>query len=336
MFARTLAFGLALLIAPAAAAQTVEDFYRGKTLSLYVGFPPGGGYDIYARMFAPHFGRHIPGKPSVVVQNMEGGVGAKAAAYMSNATRQDGTALGMFLDNLTLGKVLGGPGEFDPAKLVWIGRIVDTATVAVVWHAAPALTVEEAKRSEVIVGASSASSSSSFIPLALNDLAGTKFRVVRGYQGSGPMALAMERGEIHALGGMSWEAIQTSKQDWLAERKVRFLYTLGARRHKDLPDVPGIAEFAATPDARKVLELLGSGPDIGRSIAAEPGIPAKRAAALRRAFMEAVADPALVDEAKRRNLGLNPLTGEEVQKIVADAMATPRELVEQAQRYAKP
>jgi tripartite-type tricarboxylate transporter receptor subunit TctC len=325
----------AALLAPTAArADTVADFYRGKTINLFVSFPPGGGYDIYARVLLPYFTRHIPGSPAIVVKNMEGGSGVKAAGYISTITPQDGTSLGLFLDTLTLGKVLGGPGEFDPVKLTWIGRIVSTATLAMVWHTSTVQSVAEAKERPIIIAASVPSNSSSFIPTALNDLVGTKFKIVRGFPGSPPMALAMERGEVDAIGGMSWEAIQLTKQDWLVEKKARGLYTHGAHRIKDLPEVPGLLDLAVDEKSRRILGLMGGGPDIGRSLVAEPGIPGERAVALRKAFMETMADPEFVADMHKRNLGVEPLTGEEVQKIVATAVATPRELVEQAARYA--
>jgi tripartite-type tricarboxylate transporter receptor subunit TctC len=326
--------GAAMLASHPATADTIADFYRGKSISLYVSFPPGGGYDIYARVLAPHFTRHIPGNPTIVIKNMEGGSGVKAASYITALTPQDGTSLGLFLDTLTLGKVLGGPGEFDPVKLVWIGRIVSTATVSVVWHTSAVQSVEAAKRNEIAIAASVPSNSSSFIPTALNDLIGTRFKIIRGYQGSPPMALAMERGEVDAVGGMSWEAIQTTKPDWLAERKIRILYAQGAHRIKELPDDPGLLDFAVDERSRQILGLLGGGPDIGRSIVAEPGIPAERAAALRRAFTATMEDPALAADMRKRNLNIERLSGEEVQKIVATAVATPRALVEQAKRYA--
>jgi tripartite-type tricarboxylate transporter receptor subunit TctC len=325
----------AALLAPTAArADTVADFYRGKTINLFVSFPPGGGYDIYARVLLPYFTRHIPGNPAIVVKNMEGGSGVKAAGYISTITPQDGTSLGLFLDTLTLGKVLGGPGEFDPVKLTWIGRIVSTATLAMVWHTSTVQSVAEAKERPIIIAASVPSNSSSFIPTALNDLVGTKFKIVRGFPGSPPMALAMERGEVDAIGGMSWEAIQLTKQDWLVEKKARGLYTHGAHRIKDLPEVPGLLDLAIDEKSRRILGLMGGGPDIGRSLVAEPGIPGERAVALRKAFMETMEDPEFVADMHKRNLGVEPLTGEEVQKIVATAVATPRELVEQAARYA--
>jgi tripartite-type tricarboxylate transporter receptor subunit TctC len=327
-------FLLALaLLARAASADPISDFYRGKTINLYVSFPPGGGYDIYARELLPYFSRHIPGNPALVVKNMEGGSGVKAASYISTVTPQDGTSLGLFLDTLTLGKVLGGPGEFDPVKLVWIGRIVSTATVAMVWHTAPAQSVAEAKQRPLIIAASVPSNSSSFIPTALNDLIGTKFKIVRGFPGSPPMALAMERGEVDAIGGISWEAVQLTKQDWLAEKKARPLYAHGAHAMKELPNVPGLVDLAVDDRSRRILALLGGGPDIGRSLVAEPGIPPERATALRRAFDATMTDPDFVADMGKRNLGVEPLTGEEVQKIVAAAVATPRALVEQASRY---
>jgi tripartite-type tricarboxylate transporter receptor subunit TctC len=316
-----------------ASAEPVADFYKGKTISLYVGFPPGGGYDLYARVVAPHFARHIPGSPSIVIKNMLGGSGMRAAAYMTTVTPQDGTSLGLFLDALTLGKVLGGPGDFDPVKLTWIGRIVSTATVSVVWHTSPVQTIEEAKKREILMAGTVPSNTSNFIPAALNDLIGTKIKVIMGFRGSPDQAMAMLRGEVNSIGGMSWEAIQTNHQDWLTGKKVRVFYTQGANRIRDLPDAPALLDFAYDERSRNILGLLGSGPEIGRSIVAEPGIPPERAAALRRAFDAAMRDPALVAEIKKRRLNLEPLTGEEVQKVVAASVATPAPLVAQARRY---
>lgn len=322
-----------LLAQSAARAEPVADFYRGKTISLYVGFPPGGGYDLYARVFAPHFARHIPGNPQIVIKTMLGGSGIQAAGYMTNVTAQDGTSLGLFLDALTLGKVLGGHGDFDPVKLTWIGRIVSTATVSVVWHTSPVQTIEEAKKRELLMAGTVPSNTSNFIPAALNDLIGTKIKVIMGFRGSPDQALAMLRGETHSIGGMSWEAIQTNHKEWITEKKIRILYAQGAQRIKDLPNDPALLDFATDERSRRILGLLGSGPDIGRSLVAEPGIPPERAAALRQAFMATMQDPDVIAEIKRRNLTLEPVSGEEIQKMVAAYAATPKELVDQAKRY---
>src|SRR5215467_5234668 len=317
----------------AAKAEPVADFYRGKTISLYVGFPPGGGYDLYARVFAPHFARHIPGNPQIVIKSMLGGSGIQAAGYMTNITPQDGTSLGLFLDALTLGKVLGGHGDFDPVKLTWIGRIVSTATVSVVWHTSPVQTIEEAKTRELLMAGTVASNTSNFIPAALNDLIGTKIKVIMGFRGSPDQALAMMRGETHSIGGMSWEAIQINHEESITEKKIRILYAQGAQRIKDLPNDPALLDFATDERSRRILALLGSGPDIGRSLVAEPRIPPERAAALRQAFIATAQDGELSAEIKRRNLTLEPVSGEEIQKMVAAYAATPKALVDQAKRY---
>jgi tripartite-type tricarboxylate transporter receptor subunit TctC len=321
------------LSATAAQAEPVADFYRGKTIGIYVGFPPGGGYDLYARMVAQHLPRHIPGNPTVIVNNMAGGVGVRAASYLTNVAAQDGTALGLFQDGLTLSKVLGGPGEFDPVKFAWVGRIVSTATFTMVWHTSPVQSVEEAKRREITIAATVRNSSSSYVPLALNDLTGTNFNVIRGYQGAAPMALAMERGEVNAHGGMALEAI---KPEWLAEKKAKLLFYLGAQRYKGQPDVPGLFDLAVDDKSRRILGLFGGIVEVGRSFAAAPGTPSDRAAALRAAFMAMTADPVFVADVKKRNLGVEPLSGTEVQKIIAAAVATPPDLVQQAKRYLGP
>ena len=322
-----------LSLGVAACAQPVADFYRGKQISIYVAFPPGGGYDIYARLFGPYFSKYIPGNPQILVKNMEGGSGVRAAGYITGATAQDGLSLGMFLDTLTLGKVLGGPGDFDPQKLVWIGRMNGTATVALVWHKSKVQTIDDAKKNEIVIAGSVPSNSSSFIPTALNDLAGTKFKIILGYQGSPPMALAMERGEVDAIGGMSWEALQLERQHWLDQKLARIMFTQGAQRYRELPEVPGLLDFATDERSRIIFNLLGSGPDIGRALVAEPGIPRERAEALRKAFMEAMADPGWLEEAKKRNLGLDALSGEALQHIVANAVATPKDVLDQARKY---
>jgi tripartite-type tricarboxylate transporter receptor subunit TctC len=323
----------ALALCSPAKAEPAADFYRGKTVSIYVGFPPAGGYDIYARIVAPHFSRHIPGNPTVTIRNMDGGSGVRAASYLTGISAQDGTSLGLFLDTTTVGKLLGGPGEFDPAKFVWLGRVASTDSVAMVWHTAPAQTVEETKRIEIAMAVTQPGTSTSMIASALNDLVGTKFRLVRGYQGSPPMALAMERGEVDAMGGMSWDAVKTTKQDWLTEKKARVLYTFGMRRLADLPDAPALVEFAIDDQSRTILSFLGGGAEVGRSLVAEPGTPPERAAALRKAFMDTMNDPDFRADMTRRNLAVEPMSGEEVQKLIASSVATPPALIERARRY---
>jgi tripartite-type tricarboxylate transporter receptor subunit TctC len=325
---------LILLGCPTVQADPAADFYKGKTISLYVGFPPGGGYDIYARIMAPYFSRHIPGNPAVVVKNMEGGSGIRVASYLTGVTAQDGTSLGLFLDTTTIGKLLGGPGDFDPAKFVWLGRMVSTDTVAMVWHTSPAQTIEAAKRIEIAMAVTQPGTSTSMIATALNDLVHTRFKLVRGYQGSPGMALAMERGEVHAMGGISWDAVKTTKPVWLTEKKARVLYTFSTRRLPDLPDAPALVDLAIDQESRSILSLIGGSAEVGRSLVAEPGIPPERATALRKAFMETMSDPAFLADMKKRKLLVEPLSGEAVQTMIAAAVATPPALLQRAKRFS--
>jgi tripartite-type tricarboxylate transporter receptor subunit TctC len=217
-------------------------------------------------------------------ETMLGGSGIQAAGYMTHITPQDGTSLGLFLDSLPLGKFLGGHGDFDPVKLTWIGRIVSTATVSLVWHTSPVQTIEEAKKREILMAGTVASNTSNFIPAALNDLIGTKIKVIMGFRGSPDQALAMMRGETQAIGGMSWEAIQANHQEWITEKKIRILYTQGAQRIKELPNDPALLDFATDERSRRILGLLGSGPDIGPR-AAEPAFrPSARRRYARRSW----------------------------------------------------
>jgi hypothetical protein len=206
-------------------------------------------------------------------QDHAGRLGHSGRRLHDQLTPQDGTSLGLFLDSLPLGKVAGRSWRLRPVKLTWIGRIVSTATVSVVWHTSPVQTIEEAKTREILMAGTVPSNTSNFIPAALNDLIGTKIKVIMGFRGSPDQALAMLRGEVNSIGGMSWEAIQTNHKEWITEKKIRILYAQGAQRIKELPDDPGLLDFAHDQRSRSILGLLGSGPDMGRTIVAEPNIP---------------------------------------------------------------
>ena len=307
ILSRLLLFAMLALTAPAM-ADPVADFYHGKTINLFVSFPPGGGYDIYARVLAPYFTQHIPGNPTIVIKNMEGGSGVKAAGYICAVTPQDGTSLGLFLDVITLGKVLGGTGDFDPVKLA--GSAASSPLRRSPWSGTPRR-CRRSRRPSATRSSSPASvpsNSSSFIPTALNDLIGTRFKIVRGFSGSPPMALAMERGEVDAIGGMSWEAIQLTKQDWLEQKKAACSIRT-ARTDQGSAERSRASRFCDRRPRRKLLTLLGSGSDIGRSIVAEPGIPRERAAALRKAFTQTMDDPEFVADMHKHSLNVEALSG---------------------------
>lgn len=319
---------LSLGLPQAASADAVADFYKGKTISIYVGFPPGGGYDIYSRLVERHYGKFIPGNPQIVVQNMPGGAGVKVAAFIANASAQDGRALGVMIDSLTLTSLLRPTKKFDTTKFKWIGRVTTTSTVGVLWHTAPAHSVMEARNHVITTAASARGGASSLIPNVLNAVVGTKFKPIAGYRGTSDFALAMERGEVNGIGAMSWEALKTRKAGWLKDNKITVMYIQSTERHPELPKVPALTDFAKNDDDRKLLSLLGSSPAVGRSFAAEPGIPADRAAALRSAFMKMVGDAAFLADAKKSNLVVDPVDGATVQKIVAAMAATPKPLVD--------
>jgi tripartite-type tricarboxylate transporter receptor subunit TctC len=310
-------------------ADPIADFYRGKVISNIVGFGTGGGYDLYARLVARHLGRHIPGQPTITVRNMPGAGSRIAGDFVSNVAPQDGTALG-FLTSATVVDQLLDPAKtrFDAQKLIWIGRLNDIAQVAIVWHTAPALTVEEAKKKDVVLAASSPLNLSATLPLAFNRMVGTRFKVISGY--TTDMVLAMQRGETHGVGGTSWEPLKVTYAHLLKENRIRVLYMMGIERHRDLPNVPALPEFGRNEADRQVFRLLGSISDIGRSIVTGPRVPQDRAAALRHALGTMVKDPAFIADSAQLGLDINYLPGTELQVLVQQLMGAPTTVIERA------
>ena len=326
----------AILSSSAALGQTVEDFYKGKQISLYVGYPAGGGYDLYARLLAAHYSKHIPGRPVVTVKNMEGGNGVRAAGYMTAVTPQDGLSLGLFGQALALGKLMGGPGDFDPSKFQWVGRIMTGQSFAAAWHTTGVRTVGDVKTRELITATTATTNDAHFLPKALNDLVGAKFKLVTGYQGSSDMLLALERGEVEAVSGIGLEIIQGSRPTWLLENKINILFTFGIERAKDLPDVPSLVEQGVDTRSKQILALLGGGADIGRAIAAEPMIPRERLEALRTAFSETVSDPEFMASAEKAKLSLEPMKGAELQIVVSSITGSSADVIAAARKYFSP
>jgi tripartite-type tricarboxylate transporter receptor subunit TctC len=325
------------LLAGAASFARAEtaDFYRGKTISNIVGFGPGGGYDLYARLVAKHLGRHIPGNPGFVVRNMPGAGSRIAGNFLSSVAAQDGTFLGFLSSAIVLDQLLDpSEGRFDARKVTWIGRLNDIAQVAVVWHTAPALTVEQAKEKQIVLAASSPLNLSATLPLAFNRMVGTKFKVVPGY--TTDMVLAMQRGETDGVGGTSWEPLKVTYASLLKDNLIRMLYMMGIERHPDLPDVPALPEFGRTEEDKQVFRLLGSISDIGRSIVAGPGTPMDRAQVLRVAVSEMVKDPAFVADAVQLGLGINYLPGQDLQRMVDQLTGSPSVVIEKAKAATAP
>jgi tripartite-type tricarboxylate transporter receptor subunit TctC len=309
------------LISPAQ-AQSVEEFYRGKTISFVIGYSAGGGYDAYARLVARHMGEHIPGKPSIVPRNMPGASSRVAAAWVANVAPKDGTVLATGDQSLALAQAMGEKLQFDVTKFIFIGNPSAENNTTVTWHTSPVKTIEDAKKHEVPVGATGGSTSSQY-PRAMNALLGTKFKIILGYPGGNDINLAMERGEVQGRGSNSWASWKATRADWLKEKKINILVQIGLNKAPDLPDVPLLMDLAGNAEDKAVLRLLSSPSAIGRPIFTTPGVPEDRVKALRAAFDATIKDPAFLEDAKKAGLEIDPVSGEELQRIVGDIVATP-------------
>jgi len=331
----TLRMSLAVLVLSAASCptavaqgqtQSVADFYRGKTISLLVGSGEGGGFDLSGRLTAQFLNRYIPGNPTIVVQNMPGASGLRVAEYIYNVAPRDGTVIAITQPSVVQHKVVNPSARFNPVDYTWIGRLGSFVTYGVVWHTAPAQTVEKAKSKELILGAVGPSGPGAMLPAALNRLAGTKINIVKGYKSAAELGLAMERGELHGSGSSSWEYVHS--KGWLDKKLARMLFTIGLSRSQLVPDVPTVVELATDERGKNVMRLAASASEIGRALLAPPGVPSERTSALRQAFAQMVKDPEFLAESNRRNLDVEPLSADDILKIVADAMSMSADVVE--------
>jgi tripartite-type tricarboxylate transporter receptor subunit TctC len=338
---RRVAFGLLALVAAAAqpaAAQSADGFYRGKTVQVFVGYPPGGGFDLYARLLTDYMGRHIPGNSTLILQHMPGADSVKMANYIYGVGAQDGTVIGLPLHTLVLNEVLWKDegGQFKIAKFNWIGRLDAIDLTMLAWGTTGIRTIEDAKRKELIVGSTSVKGTVAMVPTALNRLIGTRFRLVQGYSGTREQLLAVERGEVQGMGNAVWSQLKVTNPDWIAEKKISILYLIGLKRAPDLPDVPTIVDLAPDEESRKALHLLASTSEMGRSFVAGPRVPADRVALLRKAFMETANDPALRAEAEKRQININPMSGERLQALIGEVTSYPEALYERTRQLVTP
>ena len=323
--------------APAAAQSSIEDFYKGKQMRVVVGYPPGGGFDAYARMLADYMPRHIPGNPTIIVQHMPGAASVKAANFIYAVGPQDGTVMGLLNHAVPLNALVWketGDG-FDTGKFNWIGRLDLIDLVGIAWHETGVTSIAQAKDRELIFGATSPNGTSVMTPNALNRLVGTKFKLVQGYNGTADQYLAMERGEIQGMGNAIWSQLLRSHPLWLEQKKITPIFQDGYERHPALPDVPTVTELATNEEDRKVLRLLASTSVVGRAFLAGPLVPGERIAALRKAFDAMAADETFKAEMERRSIPLNPLSGEKLQAMLAEISAYPEALFERTRQVVK-
>lgn len=318
---RLLAFSGLLAVMPGTTpAQAEEQFYGGKTVAVVVPSGASGGYDTYARLLARHMGKHIPGRPHIVVQNMPGGAGVRAADYLSSVGPQDGTAIGMLEQALYLRQVLELPGlRGDVRKYNWIGRLVSNSAVLYAWHTAKVKRIEDAFSSELIVSASGTAPRLNWT--ALNMLTGTRLRMITGYEGPSAAKIAMERGEVEAT-AQPWPVIRRENAEWLRDKKINLLVQTG-NHNQGLEHLPRMTDLAKTEENRKVLEIFAAPAFIGRSIFTSPNVADDRVELLRRAFELTLKDKEFVAEANKISLDIEPLTGRELQAYFATVSFAP-------------
>lgn len=325
----TYCLAAALQLAPAslAFAQSPADFYKGKTVELYIGYSPGGGYDVYGRLLARHIGRHIPGNPTVIVKNMPGAGSLTLANWLYNVGPKDGTVLGTIGRGTGFDPLLGSTrAKFDAAKFNWIGSANNEVSVCVAWHTAGITSFEQVMQKTLVVGGTGSAADTDQFPKVMNGIIGTRFKIVSGYPGGNDIGLAMERGEVSGRCGWSWSSVVATHQHWLDQKKIAVLIQLSLAKHPDLPNVPLVMDYAKTDQHRQMFRLVFARQVMGRPFLAPPGIPRDRVAALRKAFMDTMKDREFLAEAEKGKLEITPVSGDEVQKLVDETERTPKDV----------
>jgi tripartite-type tricarboxylate transporter receptor subunit TctC len=311
-----------------ARAQDVAGFYRGKQITLLIGYGPGGGYDLYARMLGRFMGAHIPGHPTIVPQNMPGAGSRSAANWLFRAAPQDGSVIATLGQATPTDQALGQPSVlFDAREFNWIGNLSVVNNILYVSAASGVSTFAQAKTKSLSVGATGASSPSVVYPQVSNNLLDSKFRIIAGYPGGVDINVAVERHELDGRGSDSWASIKATHPDWVRDHFINVLFQIGPRREADLPDAPLWTELATNDDQRQILALLSGDVSVGRPILTTPNVPAERVKALRQAFDDTMRDPQFIAAAKQAHMDMAPMGGEELQKTVSDIMSAPPRIV---------
>ncbi len=334
--------GIALAIAAAvtasaASAQSVGDFYKGKTVEMRIGYSPGGGYDTYARLVAAHIGKHIPGNPTVVPMNEPGAGSLKLANELFQTAPQDGTVMGVIARAAPFDPLFGNDAaKFDGLKFNYIGSANNEVSVCVAWAGTGIKTLDDLKTKELIVGGTGPTADTEQFPTVLNAVFGTKIKIIGGYPGGNDVNLAMERGEVTGRCGWSWSSVISTRPDWITDKTINILVQLSTAKHPDLPDVPLVMDLAKTDKEKAMLRLVFARQALGRPFVAPPNIPADRVKALRDAFMATMSDPEFLADAKKADLEITPVSGEEVAQLVADAYTAPADVVDPIKKILFP
>jgi tripartite-type tricarboxylate transporter receptor subunit TctC len=318
----------------AARAQS-ENF--DKPVTIYVAGTAGGGIDLLARALARHMGKYLPGAPNVVVQDMPGAGGIRAAQFLAEAAPRDGTAIGTFAGGPVIEPLIGArnPG-YDMSKFTWVGAVSKDVGVCLSWGTTPFKTVEDLREKEMIVAGTGAGSDSDTYPIILNEVLKTKIKLITGYLGTKETIMAIENGEAHGRCSVAWSALKMARPDWLRDKKINVIMQFGLEKSRELPDAPLALDLVKTPEDRQLMELLMGTMAVARPFMAPPGVPEGRAAALRRAFDKTMTDPGFLAEAQQLQLDVEPTTGEEAQKVVQSMYATPKAVVDRAKKLLSP
>lgn len=312
-----------------AQAQGAADFFRGKNVTVVVGYAPGGGYDIYSRLLARHLGAHIPGAPAVIVQNMPGAAGVVASNNIYVAAPKDGTVIAAVDQNIPMFQLLGGKGvKYDSTRFAWLGSMAASNGIAMAWAETGVASLEDAKKREVSMGTTGANDDAYIYARTLNALLGTRFRTIQGYAGTSSVNMALEKGEVESMGRSAYYGFASQRPDWLRDRKVNILVQFGFEKQPEIANVPMLLDLVQGTEAKQIAALVSMPTSIGYSHWLAPEVPADRIAALRAAYQATLADAALLDEAKQRGIEIKPKTPDEIARLVKAAADTPADVRE--------
>jgi len=326
----------ALLLSVPAEADGVADFYAGKTINMIIGSDPGGSYDMNARLVATYLSKYIPGHPSIVPQNLVGAGGIVGANNVYNLGAKDGTVIGATQRLVAFDPLLGDPGpKYDPLKIRWLGSTAKEPGTLVVWHTAPHRRAEDLFTTELIVGGTQPGTDTILYANVLNNVLGTKLKIVGGYAGSVPILLAMERGEVQGVANWSWSDINAVRPNWLRDKQIRILLQIASARIPDLKDVPTAIEFARTDEQRAVLTLLMEMKDVGRPFFMAPAVPQERFEAVEAAFLAVMKDREFVAENRQQKREVEPVSGAEMSAMLDHAYRLPPAIIEATRRAVK-
>ena len=328
----SIAFGIvAALLAQSAVAAGVEDFYKGKTISLVIGYSVGGGYDLYGRLLARHMGKYIPGQPTIVPQNMTGAGSMRAASFLYAAAPKDGTVFGTFGRTIATAPLLAPTSApLDATKLTWLGSVTNEVSLCATWHASAVKTWQDALDKPINMGGEGTGADPDVYALLYKNVFGAKVKLVTCYHGTNDTVLAMERGEVDGLCGLSWSTMKARHQQWMNDKKLNIIIQAALRKQPELADVPLASDLTQDREKLQILKLFLASQETARPFAAPPDIPADRRATLIRAFDATMKDPEFVAEAQKLNMDINPLNAKGVDDIVAELYATPKAVLDKA------